>query len=370
MSFLTSPLMSIRIFGLLMAFTAAIFSVSSFAKEQRVVLEADRDRILRSDNPQEIDIYLKELQHPGSLNYEANFLAGLLHLKRDRLDAAVAAFSTITPASTLYLDARNNIAAIYAAQGKLELAKKTLDEVIKTNKSLEVVYKNLNNLKFHLASKNLSSALQTLDAGKSPKPSLTVLTGATSVKTENQLRASATESIKVASAQSEPVTSKSGPAANTAPTMPAAVSSPPTSAPSKPAKSQAPPVSVPADATASLSPSSNEAIQRSAKFALEEWSKAWEKKDVDAYLGAYAQDFVPNDGKTRSQWASERKSRILNKGQINIQLSQIDVKAVSAQTVKIRFRQNYRSDKLSVSSIKTIEMKKIGDRWLITSERS
>lgn len=89
--------MSIRIFGLLMAFTAAIFSVSSFAKEQRVVLEADRDRILRSDNPQEIDIYLKELQHPGSLNYEANFLAGLLHLKRDRLDAAVAAFSTIRP---------------------------------------------------------------------------------------------------------------------------------------------------------------------------------------------------------------------------------------------------------------------------------
>lgn len=152
--------------------------------------------------------------------------------------------------------------------------------------------------------------------------------------------------------------------------MPAAASSPPTTAPSKPAKLQAPPVSVPADATASLSPSSNEAIQRSAKFALEEWSKAWEKKDVDAYLGAYAQDFVPNDGKTRSQWASERKSRILNKGQINIQLSQIDVKAVSAQTVKIRFRQNYRSDKLSVSSIKTIEMKKVGDRWLITSERS
>jgi len=109
---------------------------------------------------------------------------------------------------------------------------------------------------------------------------------------------------------------------------------------------------------------------QAATQALQLWAQAWEKKDMDRYLKSYVPGFTPNDGKSHAEWVKDRQDRILSKGQIKIQISQVDAKLVNKNTIKLRYRQNYQSDKLKVSSVKVIEMKWQDQRWLITSERS
>ena len=45
------------------------------------------------------------------------------------------------------------------------------------------------------------------------------------------------------------------------------------------------------------------------------------------------------------------------------------VKFIDANHAEITFRQGYRSDVLSTSTTKTVEMVKVGDKWLIEQER-
>ncbi|NBS26908.1 MAG: DUF4440 domain-containing protein, partial [Gammaproteobacteria bacterium] len=96
----------------------------------------------------------------------------------------------------------------------------------------------------------------------------------------------------------------------------------------------------------------------------------WEKKDMENYLGAYAEDFQPPDGKTLAQWRQDRKNRILPKNRIKVQLSQIEAKQLTPTTVRLKFYQKYRSDQLEASSHKTVDMKLSNQRWLITRERT
>ena len=45
------------------------------------------------------------------------------------------------------------------------------------------------------------------------------------------------------------------------------------------------------------------------------------------------------------------------------------IRRVDANHAEITFRQGYRSDVLSTSTTKTVEMVKVGDKWLIEQER-
>jgi murein L,D-transpeptidase YafK len=111
-------------------------------------------------------------------------------------------------------------------------------------------------------------------------------------------------------------------------------------------------------------------LTQAATQALQMWAQAWEKKDMDRYVKSYVPGFTPSDGKSHAEWVKDRQDRILSKGQIKIQISQVEATLVNKNTIKLRYRQNYQSDKLKVSSVKLIEMKLQDQRWLITKERS
>ncbi len=354
---------------------------------------AEIESALRTNNAEQLNDTLKRLSQAKGDVFELSFHKGLIQLKREQFDAAIAHFSIIPISSPYYLAARNNIATIYAAQGKLNEAKATLEQALKSNQPLELMYNNLNNLKTHLASKNYASALQLLDPAKNNKLSLVVSTNGLAQFTPKVVAAAPP-------APAAPTAPTSGSAAGTtaAPTPPSAA---PAEAAGKAAEPVPPRTTVAAANTGAASASSaapaaapnakeraseNKSNTRAEKTpaanteeaeliqaatqALQLWAQAWEKKDMDRYLKSYVPGFTPNDGKSHAEWVKDRQDRILSKGQIKIQISQVDAKLVNKNTIKLRYRQNYQSDKLKVSSVKVIEMKWQDQRWLITSERS
>jgi tetratricopeptide (TPR) repeat protein len=345
---------------------------------------AEVESALRTNNAEQLNDLLKRLSQAKGDVFELNFHKGLIQLKREQYDAAIAHFSVIPSSSPYYLAARNNIATIYAAQGKLNDAKATLEQALKSNQPLELMYNNLNNLKTHLASKNYASALQLLEPAKNNKLSLVVSTNglaqyspkvvaaapapaaapvATAPTTAGTSSAATTEGAAKATESVPPKTSVAAATPSAAPAAPAA-----TTPNAKERASDSKPATPPEKAPAA---SAEEAeLTQAATQALQMWAQAWEKKDMDRYVKSYMPGFTPSDGKSHAEWVKDRQDRILSKGQIKIQISQVEATLVNKNTIKLRYRQNYQSDKLKVSSVKLIEMKLQDQRWLITKERS
>lgn len=348
---------------------------------------AEVESALRTNNAEQLNDLLKRLSQAKGDVFELNFHKGLIQLKREQYDAAIAHFSVIPSSSPYYLAARNNIATIYAAQGKLNDAKATLEQALKSNQPLELMYNNLNNLKTHLASKNYASALQLLEPAKnnklslvvstnglaqySPKvvaaapapPAAPVATAPTTTTTAGTSSAATTEGAAKATDSVPPKTSVAAATPSSAPAAPAA-----TTPNAKERASDSKPATSPQKAPAA---SAEEAeLTQAATQALQMWAQAWEKKDMDRYVKSYVPGFTPSDGKSHAEWVKDRQDRILSKGQIKIQISQVEATLVNKNTVKLRYRQNYQADKLKVSSVKLIEMKLQDQRWLITKERS
>ncbi len=106
---------------------------------------------------------------------------------------------------------------------------------------------------------------------------------------------------------------------------------------------------------------------RDVTLAVQAWAKAWSSKDMAAYLGAYGKDFDPPGNQSRSTWEAERRKRITGKSSISVKLDNLTA-TVNGNKAVAKFRQDYRADALTVSSRKTLELNKVGDRWLIVKE--
>jgi ketosteroid isomerase-like protein len=104
-----------------------------------------------------------------------------------------------------------------------------------------------------------------------------------------------------------------------------------------------------------------------AETAVLAWARAWANKDVPAYLSAYGTTFTPPSGQSRKAWEDERRKRIASKSRIQVKLERLTVTMDGGKAI-VRFRQDYRADSLAVSSRKTLELSKTGDRWLIVRE--
>jgi ketosteroid isomerase-like protein len=101
--------------------------------------------------------------------------------------------------------------------------------------------------------------------------------------------------------------------------------------------------------------------------AVRAWATAWSSKDMNAYLGSYAKNFDTPKNLPRKAWEEERRDRIMGKSRISVKVSDITTKS-NGNSATVKFRQTYDADALSTSSRKTLELNKVGDRWLIAKE--
>jgi len=295
---------------------------------------------------------------------QMRFLKGVILRDSGKLNEAVAVFAKLTEDYPELPEPYNNLAVLYAGQSQFDKARAALEMAIRTNPSYATAHENLGDVYAKLASQAYNKALQLDGTNTAVQPKLALI---------RELFTPNARASRPASSAVAPVTP---PAAVPAPTpTPAPVPTPAPAAPTPtpvPAPTPAPtPVPAPAPAAQPTAPpakaAANEATVREATMAVQAWAKAWSSKDMAAYLGAYGKDFDPPGKQSRSSWEAERRLRITGKSSITVNLENLTV-SVNGSKATAKFRQDYRADTLSVSSRKTLELHKVGERWLIVKE--
>lgn len=301
---------------------------------------------------------------------QMRFLRGVALAESGKLAEAVTVFSRLTEEFPDVPEPFNNLAVLYAQQGQLERARHTLEAAIKTHPSYATAYDNLGDVYARLAHQAYAKALQVDGAAGAASTRLGLIRDlfATSLA---RLPKWAVPAVAVAS---PPQASPQPAAANPGTQKPAALTTPPTPTPTpKPSPSTvaSAPVAAATAAPGSSKPpatdTSTSATAQEVELAVRAWAAAWASKDVRSYLAAYGKDFVPPGKASRAAWEAERRQRITTKGSISVRLDGLKI-SVDGSRATARFRQDYKSGGLSVSSRKTLELQRAGDKWKITRE--
>ncbi|GAP35666.1 L,D-transpeptidase Cds6 family protein [Piscinibacter sakaiensis] len=100
--------------------------------------------------------------------------------------------------------------------------------------------------------------------------------------------------------------------------------------------------------------------------AIDAWAAAWSARDMDGYLAAYTPQYAGRLGSRRA-WEEQRRSRILSKKKISVDLDPPQLVA-RGDTVVATFQQRYRGDEVVERSRKRLVLVKADNRWLIQDE--
>lgn len=279
----------------------------------------------------------------------------------------------------------NNLAALYAAEGKLEQAKDVLERAIRTDERYAAVYGNLSAIYVEMARAAYAKALRVQEAP--PAPDLRVLQAMRVPAVQAEI-AVAEAAPAMAPEQIAPEKVESVPPQPAAPAQPVTVepvSSPSAPAAAAPAEPETPTASAglalapaPAQpAPAALQPTPDTpapqpvaGTKAEVTAMLEAWASAWSGQDVDAYLAFYAPDFTPPRGALRADWEDERGERLMRPEYIEVRLEDVQVRLRGDDKATVRLVQSYRSPGYQDRARKAFSLVRHGGRWLIGSERT
>ena len=279
---------------------------------------------------------------------QMRFIKGVIQRETGKTNDAIATFTKLTEDYPELPEPYNNLAVLYAGQGQYDKARAALEMAIRTNPSYSTAHENLGDVYAKLASQAYNKALQLDSGGATAQPKLALIR----------------ELFDPAAKGQRPVTP--APAAPQA-TPPAPAAPAPAAAPTpKPAVVAAAPAA-PAAPVPAAKPVTADNAAKDVEAAVRAWARAWANKDMNAYLGAYGKEFDPPGKLSRSSWESERRQRITGKSTISVKLENLSV-SVNGTKAVAKFRQDYKADALAVSSRKTLDLVKSGERWLIVRE--
>lgn len=267
---------------------------------------------------------------------QGRFLKGLIQTEQKKTTDAIQTFTGLTEDFPELPEPYNNLAVLYAGQGNYEKAKAALELAIHTHPAYATAHENLGDIYAQLARRAYDKAL-LLD-----KSNTTALSKLALVK----------EMFSTPKSQQVAVASTTA-----APSVPAIVSA------VKPDSTK--PVTV----TTAPPALTSAATEDGAKAAVLAWAKAWSARDVAGYLGSYAPTFETPDKLSRAAWETQRKDRIERQKSISVEVNIKSVKITGNDAVVV-FRQAYRADTIKSDNTKTMRLVRIGNRWLIQSERA
>ena len=306
-----------------------------------------------SEAASRLDNYLSA--HPQDIH--GQFLKGVILSEQKNTAEATRIFSDLIAKHPSWPEPYNNLAVIYAGQGQYERARQTLELALRTHPSYAAIHDNLSGIYAAMASEAYGKALKT-DAAARPQPRLAMvnlpyaekraLAMAAGIQTEKPMPIKAATPAPIA----RPIPAASVPA------TPAPVAKAPVVvAVAKPAAPQPVPVAQPAPGDHSAA----------VEDAVKGWAKAWSRQDVDKYLDYYASSFKTPKGESRRTWEQTRRSRIKGTKSIDVVISGIQTK-IDGERAEVRFKQNYRADRVAKRTSKTLVLQKSNDRWLIVQE--
>ena len=282
---------------------------------------------------------------------QMRFIKGVVLRESGKVPEAIATFTKLTEDHPELPEPYNNLAVLYAGQNQFDKARSALEMAIRTNPSYATAHENLGDVYARLASQAYNKALQldTNNAAVPPKMALIRELFNPNAKGQRPVAvASAAAPVPVAVPTPAPVAAK-----------PAVVAAAPAAAP----------VAAPAPTPAAASAAAPAAGSASAdvQAAVQAWAKAWSSKDMSHYLAAYGKEFATPGNQPRSVWEEERRKRITGKNSISVRLDNLAV-TVNGNKAVAKFKQDYKADALTVSSRKTLDLVKSGERWVIVRE--
>ena len=269
---------------------------------------------------------------------QLRFLRGVAQADMGKQAEAVATFTKLTEDYPELPEPYNNLAVLYANQNQLDKARAALEMAIRTNPAYATAHENLGDIYAKLAGQAYNKALQ-LDAthANSLRPKLALIRELFSVD------------AKGAGAKSAPTVARAA--------APAPAAAPVTAAPTPP----------PAPAAAATKAAAAIGTEKDVEKAVRAWASAWEDQDMHGYLGAYAKNFQPKGQPSRAAWEKERRERIVGRPKITVNVKDLQV-TVDGDKAQARFRQQYSSGSLNVTSRKTLDMVNQAGRWAIVRE--
>ena len=308
---------------------------------------------------------------------QMRFLKGVIQRDTGKASDAISTFTRLTEDYPELPEPYNNLAVLYAGQSQFDKARAALEMAIRTNPSYATAHENLGDVYAKLASQAYNKALQLDSTNPAVAPKLALIrelfnpTGAKSQRPPAIQTTAPAPSL--AAPVAPPVATKApptlpGPVLSKAPVAAPAATTPPPTTPTPPpiATAATAPVSPPAQTPTPPQATANNGTKE-VEAAVRAWASAWAAKDVKGYLAAYGKDFDPPGSMKRSTWEEERRQRISSKSNISVKLENLTV-TVNGNKGVAHFRQNYKASGLAVSSHKTLDLVKTGDRWHIVKE--
>ena len=280
---------------------------------------------------------------------QMRFLKGVIQRDSGKTTEAITTFTRLTEDFPELPEPYNNLAVLYAGQSQFDKARTALEMAIRTNPSYSTAHENLGDVYAKLASQAYSKALQLDNGNQAVPPKLALIR---ELFSPPGAKLAKTATVPVATA---PVTVAAKPSTVTAP---ATITASAPAVTNTPASATTAPTAKQSDATAA---------NKEVESIVKAWASSWSSKDVKGYLSAYGREFDPPGSQTRSAWEQDRRTKITSKSKIDVRIENLAV-SVNGDKAVARFRQDYKSGALAVSSRKTLDLVKKGERWQIVKE--
>ncbi len=349
-----------------------------------------------ADNLPDVQRLIKQGQYPQAMDKvdaylssrpkdaQGRFLKGLIYTEMNKPAEAIAVFTKLSEDYPELPEPYNNLAVLYAQQKQYDKARTALEMAIRTHPSYAIAYENLGDVYAKLASQAYDKALQLDNSNSATQNKLALIrdlittSGKGNVKPQPATQAAA--ATPAAQPAPAPVAAKPAPAPAAATATVVAATQGAAAVAAQPAKAAPAPISAPAAtpapapapvaaAPAPSKPAASAASDDVAK-AINAWADAWSRKDMRAYLGAYASDFDTPKGMSRKAWEQEREQRIAGKGgKISVSVDNPQI-TINGDKATAKFRQHYKATGLSSSTSKTLILVRSGSKWLIKEENA
>ncbi len=314
----------------------------------------------------------------------ALFLKAQIESENQQIDEAIKTYKTLIALDASHLQAYNNLAALYAQQGKLVLASETLEQAIRTDPVYTTIHANLRAIYMDMSKKHYRQALKLKPEQSTTQIASIDLSNNTDQILSEEVHA-VPQSIQAAintTTVSNTVTSKRRALPTIETNEPVAIveknqNKPISTQPKKQAVAPAPtPIEVVTKPVPVAKPKSKPKPKPKAepkkdpalevKKSLLAWANAWSNRDVKRYVSAYQKNYAPK-GKTHKDWVAGRGWNFKNKKYIKVSLSTIRIEAKSNR-YRATLKQRYESDTYKDEVNKEILFRLENGQWKIEKE--
>ncbi|WP_265948490.1 tetratricopeptide repeat protein [Dechloromonas sp. A34] len=326
-----------------------------------------------ADNLPEVQRLIKQGQYPQALekvdaylssrpkDAQGRFLKGLIFTEMNKPAEAIAVFTKLSEDYPELPEPYNNLAVLYAQQKQYDKARTALEMAIRTHPSYAIAYENLGDVYAKLASQAYDKALQLDNSNAATQNKLALIRDLITTSGKGNVKPPPPAPAPVAAAPAATVKPVVAPTASVVTSTPGAAST----APAKIAEAKPTPAAAPTPAPAKADGASDDVAK-----AISAWASAWSRKDMKAYLAAYASDFNTPKGISRKAWETEREDRIAGKaGKISVTVDEPQI-AINGDKATAKFRQHYTAPGLSSSTLKTLVLVRSNNKWLIKEENA